>query len=217
MTVLLWALGGYLAGSFPSAWVVATLAARRDALDAADRSSSAGDAHHLLRGAVGGRAAAAAAATDIVKAFVPTLIASLVVGPHEAAACGIAAVAGHCWPPVLRRTAGRGLAAGAGAYLAVVPVEMVAGGLVTLIGTIARIGGPASTVGFLAIPILAHLRRQPDPQLVAAWVVFLLIVVRRLEGIAADVQHGASPSRAAVRRVVLDVSGSPPSEEDGDR
>src|SRR5713226_3089898 len=116
MTVAVWALIGYVAGSFPSAWLVAIAAGKRSVLGRVHRNIGEADAHVLLSES-GGRAATVAAVLDVAKGFLPVLAAARVASPYDIAACAVGAVAGHCWPPLLHRYAGRGLAAGAGAFL----------------------------------------------------------------------------------------------------
>ncbi|MGH2758337.1 MAG: glycerol-3-phosphate acyltransferase [Actinomycetota bacterium] len=205
MTVLFWALLGYAAGSLPSAWIVASATRKREALDGVRRTVGETDAHLLLKRA-GGRAAMVAAALDVVKGFVPVLVATRLTGPYAAAACAVTAVAGHCWPPFLQRYAGRGLAAGAGAFLGFVPVEMALAGIVRIAGSLAKAGGLASTVGFVAVPMVAWFRRQPAPYVIATVVINVLIFVRRIEGVEEDVRLGVPLGRALVRRVVFDAS-----------
>ncbi len=71
-----------------------------------------------------------------------------------------------------------------------------------------RAGGLTSTVGYLAIPVLAVLRGQPAPYVVAAVTINALIFVRRLEGVGEDVELGASFGRAMFRRALFDASGA---------
>ncbi len=205
MTVLFWALIGYAAGSLPSAWIVATVTRRRDVLEGVRRTVGETDAHLLLKQA-GGRAATIAAALDVLKGFIPVFVATRLTGPYSVAACAVAAVAGHCWPPFLLNYAGRGLAAGAGAFLGFVPVEMALAGIVRILGSVAKAGGLASTVGFVAVPMVAWFRGQPAPYVIAAVVINLLIFVRRIEGVDEDVRLGVPLGRAIVRRAVFDAS-----------
>lgn len=206
MDVLIWAVIGYAAGAVQFTYVAAVLTGRRRTLDRVRRSVGEDDAHLVLRESGAARAAVAAGVGDVLKAFVPTLVAVSVAGPYAVGACVVGTVAGHCWPPVLRHLAGRGLSAAAGAFLAFLPVEMVAGGLITAGGTLARVGGLASTIGFAAVPVLAVLRGQPDPYPFAAGAVVVLVLARRLEGVAEDVRKGIAPVRAVVRRAIFDAS-----------
>jgi len=209
MTVLGWALAGYVAGLLPSTWIVARRSRRRAILDDVRRTIGESDAHVLLKRA-GGRAAALAAALDILKGFVPVVLASRLTGPHEVGACAVGVVAGHCWPVVHYRLAGRGLAAGAGAFLGFLPFEMGVAGVVRMLGSVTKAGGLASTIGYVAIPAIAWLRGQPAPYLIAAIAINILIFARRLEGIGHDVAIGLPLPRALVRRVVFDASALGP-------
>jgi len=205
MGVFLWALIGYVAGTLPSTWIVATRRGRQDVLDAVRRDAGEADAHVLLQKAAG-RAASLAAALDILKAFTPVILATRLTGPYEIAACAIGTVAGHCWPPYLSRYAGRGLAASSGAFLGFVPLEMVIAGIARVVGARFKAGGLSSTIGFAAIPLIAWWRGQPLPYLVASGAINVLVFARRLEGISADLAAGVPLPEAAFRRVVFDAS-----------
>lgn len=208
MTVFIWALIGYASGSVPSAWIVAVVTRNEAALDRVRRTVGETDAHLLLKRA-GSRGATVAAVMDVLKGLLPVVVAVRLVGPYEVAACAIAAVAGHCWPPVVHRLAGRGLATGAGAFLGSVPVEMAFAGVVRIVGSLAKAGGLASTIGFTAVPLIAWYRGQPAPYIVATIVINVLIFVRRLEGLREDLELGMPVGLAVVRRLVLDASAHP--------
>ncbi len=208
MTVFIWALIGYASGSLPSAWIVAVVTHNVSALDRVRRTVGETDAHLLLKRA-GGKGATVAAVMDVVKGLVPVLVATRLAGPYAVAACAIAAVAGHCWPPFVPRLAGRGLATAAGSFLGFVPVEMVLAGIVRVIGSFAKAGGLASTIGFAAVPFYAWYRGRPLPSIIAAAVINVLIFVRRLEGLSEDLELGMPVGLAVVRRVVLDASAHP--------
>src|SRR5688572_14668485 len=210
MSIAFWALIGYLAGCLPSVWIVAGLVGQRDALVLVQRDVGEYDAHVLLKERAG-RAASSAAAMDILKGFTPVILALQLTGPHEVAACAVAAVCGHCWPPFLYRLGGRGLATAAGTFLAFLPVEMVIAGIIRVIGSVVKAGGLLSTVGFVAVPLVAWARGQPVPYIVAAAAINVLIFVRRLEGLEDDVGRGAPLFRVLYRRVVLDASTPQPS------
>lgn len=209
MTVLIWALIGYAAGCFPSAWLVALATGKRVILSSVRRNYGEADAHVVLS-QTGGRGAHVAAALDVLKALLPVVIAARMTSSSAVAACAVGTVTGHCWPPLLFRYGGRGLTAAAGAFLGFVPVEMVIAGIVRLIGGACKAGGLTSTIGFIAVPLLAAWRGQPRPFIVAAAAINLLIFVRRLEGVAEDISLGIPRSRAVFRRVVFDSSSGAP-------
>jgi glycerol-3-phosphate acyltransferase PlsY len=205
MGVFFWGIIGYVCGTLPSTWIVASRRGLTGVLDEVRRDHGSADAHVLLQ-QVAGRAATIAAVMDVLKAFTPVIIATRVTGPYEIAACAIGAVAGHCWPPYLQRYAGRGLSAAAGAFLGYLPVEMVVAGIVRVIGSRLKRGGLSSTIGFGSIPFIAWWRGQPLPYLIAAGAINVLIFARRLEGIGSELAAGASLRDAAVRRLVFDAS-----------
>jgi glycerol-3-phosphate acyltransferase PlsY len=209
MSVILWALVGYACGSLPSAWFIAVITNNRAVLDAVQRTVGEADAHLLLKQRAG-RIAISAAAMDVLKGFTPVVLALRLTGPHEIAACAVAAVCGHCWPPVYYRFAGRGLATAAGTFLAFLPVEMAIAGIIRVIGTAVKAGGLLSTVGFASVPLVAWYRGQPKPYIVAAAAINVLIFVRRLEGLEDDVRMGVPTHVAIFRRVVFDASAKGP-------
>lgn len=209
VTIVLAALIGYACGSLPSTWLIARLTGHRDALDGVRRNVGERDAHLLLKQHAG-RLATTAAAMDVLKGLTPVILAVRVADPHEIAACAVGAVCGHCWPPVQYRFAGRGLATAAGVFLAFLPVEMVIAGVIRVIGSVAKSGGLLSTVGFVAVPLIALARRQPAPYVVASAAINVLIFVRRLEGIEDDVRVGEPIVRALWRRAVFDASAKGP-------
>ncbi len=205
MTIFIWALIGYAAGTLPSTWIVATRRGRTDILERVDREHGEADAHYLLA-QLAGRAAGIATALDILKALTPVILATRLAGPYEIAACAVATVAGHCWPPYLSRYAGRGLAAASGSFLAFLPVEMVIAGLIRVAGSRVKAGGLSSTIGFALVPFVAWWRGQPLPFLIAAGAINVMIFVRRLEGITGELKAGVPLADAAIRRVVFDSS-----------
>jgi glycerol-3-phosphate acyltransferase PlsY len=208
MTVFLWALIGYASGSLPSAWIVAVATHNESALDRVRRGVGETDAHLLLKRA-GGRGAMVAATMDVLKGLAPVIAATRLTGPYEVAACAVAAVAGHCWPPFVPRVAGRGLATAAGAFLGFVPIEMALAGIIRIVGSLVKAGGLLSTIGFLTVPLYAWYRGRPMPYVIAALMINVLIFVRRLEGISEDLELGMPVGLAVVRRAVLDASAHP--------
>ncbi len=209
MAILLWAVIGYVCGTLPSAWLIAVITGNRAALDAVQRTVGEADAHLLLKQHTG-RLAACAAAMDVLKGFTPIVLALRITGPHEIAACAIAAVCGHCWPPIYYRFAGRGLATAAGTFLAFLPVEMVIAGIIRVIGVPLKAGGLLSTVGFGLVPVIAWYRGQPQVYVLASGAINVLIAFRRLEGLEDDVRLGVPIHVAVFRRVILDSSARGP-------
>jgi len=200
-----WVAAGYLGGTVPSAYVVArTLRARR-VIDEAYGSASEGDAHILLAAHAGSGAAAAAILADLGKAALVALAADRAgLDPAWKAATGVAIVAGHTFPFYARPFAARGLTAASGVTLVFLPEPMVVAGSILLAGKALGHTGPASTLGFAAVPVVAALQGKPRALVAMGGAVFGLILARRLVGIRPVAAREGCP-RALLRRLLFDA------------
>jgi glycerol-3-phosphate acyltransferase PlsY len=203
-----WVVGGYVAGTFPSTLVVARLRHASAVTEEAGRAAGETDAHVVMARHLGGGWTAVAATMDVLKGMLFVLLARTAghVSPGWLAATGVAVVAGHSFPPYARDMAGRGMAATAGVYLALLPVEMVVAGVVIVAGAALRATGLASTIGLAIVPVLAALLGEPVAYVWMAVAILALIVVRRLEGVRGLIRAGVPAARAVVYRAVFDVS-----------
>src|SRR5205085_9000165 len=129
---VLWVVGGYLAGTFPSTLIVAKAKRATALLAASGRASGETDPHILMTRHLGVGWTVVAATLDVVKAFVYVLVARRWGGldPPWLALVGVAVVLGHTFPFYATQMAGRGLAATAGVYLVLLPIQMVVAGVV---------------------------------------------------------------------------------------
>lgn len=209
-TDLAWVAGGYLAGTFPSTWLIARSRGAVEAERASRRDASETDAHMMLGVHLGPGWAAAAATVDVLKGFVYVLAIRRFghVPDGVVAAAGVALVAGHAWPPFARHMAGRGLAATSGVLLALLPVPMAIAGVLILVGIAVRRSGMASTVGLAAVPVVAALQDEPGPYVAMGASILVLILLRRLEGVREVVRRGVPWPTAVWYRVVHDTSGT---------
>jgi glycerol-3-phosphate acyltransferase PlsY len=207
----LWVLGGYLAGTLPSTYLVARARRGEAVIEAARRDASETDAHMLLTEHLGGGWSAVAAVLDVAKGMAYLLVARRYghLPPIWLAVAGVAVVVGHCWPPYARAMAGRGLAGASGVLLALLPVEMAVTGAIILIGIVFRVTGPASTLGLASVPVVAAIRGQPGAYVAMGAAILVVVVLRRLEGMGELVRRGIPRSRAVYYRAVWDVSGPP--------
>jgi acyl phosphate:glycerol-3-phosphate acyltransferase len=208
---LVWVAGGYVVGSFPSAYLVARAVRGSAVLSASRRDASEADAHMLLTRHAGMGWSAAAATLDVGKGLGYVLLAQRLgeIAPGWVAASGVAVVAGHCWPPYARAFAGRGLSAASGVLLALLPVEMAVAGVVIVAGIPPRLTGIASTLGLASVPVVAAVRSEPAEEVAMALVILLLVVLRRIEGMGAMVRSGIPWARALYYRAVWDMSVRP--------
>jgi acyl phosphate:glycerol-3-phosphate acyltransferase len=206
-----WVLGGYLAGTFPSTYLVARARHGSAVIATSRRQASESDAHLLLTEHLGGRWSAVAAALDVGKGLAYLLAAQRLgsVPPLWLALIGGAVVVGHCWPPYARAMAGRGLSAASGVLLALLPIEMAIAGLVIVVGIVFRVTGPASTLGLASVPTVAAVRGQPVAFVAMGAAILALVVLRRLEGVGELAARGVPRGRALYYRAVWDVSSTP--------
>jgi glycerol-3-phosphate acyltransferase PlsY len=203
---VLWTVGAYLAGTFPSSYIIIRAKGARAVLEASHRRSGEGDAHVLIKAHLGGAWGALAAILDVAKGMVYALAAVHLGRLPESwlAIVGVLLVVGHSFPFYARALAGRGLAAAAGVLLALLPAAMVVAGVVIVIGYVLRITGPASTLGFGLAPVVAWLTGQPGPRVAMSAAIFGVILLRRAEGVQLAAADGGWP-RALTRRLLFDA------------
>jgi len=206
-----WVAGGYLAGTLPSAYLVARARGGDRVIAEAGRRAGETDPHMLLTRHVGGGWSAVAATADVLKALAYALGARFLADlePAWLAVVGVAVVLGHAWPPYLRDLAGRGLAATAGVYLALLPVEMAVLGVAILAGKYVADTAIASTIGLLAVPVIVAARGLPAALVAMTAGLFVLVMLRRIEGVGDVVRAGTPLARAAWNRVMHDASEWP--------
>ncbi len=206
-----WVAGAYLAGTLPSTWIVARTMNAKGLISAADRSAGETDAHILMAKHLGVGWTALAATVDVMKGMLFALAARNWGNLPDSwlSLVGVAVVVGHSFPFYQRDMAGRGVAATAGVFLALLPLEMVICGLVIVVGGALRNTGVATTFGLASVPAAAAGQGQPGPLVAMAAAIFVIIVIRRLEGLGEVIRAGVSPGRAALYRGVFDSSGPP--------
>ena len=146
-------LASYLAGSVPFGLLVARIASGKDV-----RTVGSGNigATNVARAA--GRAAAfVTLLLDALKGFLPTMLAERTLAePWAPAACGVAAVLGHCFPVWLRFRGGKGVATGLGVALALSPLAAACGAAVwVLLYKLLRISSIGSLAGVTVALLVA--------------------------------------------------------------
>jgi acyl phosphate:glycerol-3-phosphate acyltransferase len=207
MPTIAWIAVAYWVGTLPSPYLVARFAGRSDVIAEMRRQDSPGDAHFLVARKMSGALGITAIVLDIVKGFVPALLARVTTDadPGIMAWVGIAAVAGHCYPPYFRRSGGRGLTTAAGVSLVIVPKAMVGSGIIALAGTVGKMGGFGTSVGFGLLPIFAIIFRYDKALVWMSAGIVGLIMIRRLEGLEEDRRDGIPIPRAVLGRLLFDL------------
>jgi glycerol-3-phosphate acyltransferase PlsY len=206
MPAWLWAVVAYACGTLPSPWLIARAAGRADVIAEMRRQDSPGDAHFVLVKRISKPAGVLAMVLDVLKGFVPALLAVRAgLGPGGLAWVGVAVVIGHSFAPFLRNTGGRGLTAAAGVSLAIVPRAMVGTGVIALVGTLGKAGGQGTAIGFGLLPVFAWMFGYVRALVLMALAIAALIAVRRLEGLDEDRREGVPLGRAVFSRLFRDL------------
>ncbi|MGH2727949.1 MAG: glycerol-3-phosphate acyltransferase [Actinomycetota bacterium] len=206
MPTIAWIAIAYWVGTLPSPYLIARIAGRQDLIGEMRRQDSPGDAHFIVARKMSGALGGLAIVLDILKGFVPALIARAGgADPGTLAWVGVAAVAGHSYPPYFRRSGGRGLTTAAGVSLVIVPKAMVGSGVIALAGTMGKLGGFGTSVGFGLLPIFAILFGYRAALVAMTAGIVGLIMIRRLEGLEEDRREGVPIPRAILGRLLFDL------------
>lgn len=120
-------LASYLLGSIPTGlW----LGLKLRGVDIREHGSHNIGATNTMR-VLGKRLGAMALVCDIAKGLISVLVfARLGTWPHLPLACGLAAIAGHTASVFIRFRGGKGVATGAGVFLALAPIPTLVAALV---------------------------------------------------------------------------------------
>ncbi|CAN5848568.1 glycerol-3-phosphate 1-O-acyltransferase PlsY [soil metagenome] len=132
MTALLLVVAAYLIGAFPTSYVAGRLARGIDLREHGSGNLGATNAFRVL----GWRAATPIFIVDIAKGFVPAYWFPRLDGSHAASWAllyGTAAIIGHVFSIYVRFKGGKGVATGAGVFLAVAPAAVAVGLVVWLL------------------------------------------------------------------------------------
>ncbi|HSS10788.1 MAG TPA: glycerol-3-phosphate 1-O-acyltransferase PlsY [Acidimicrobiales bacterium] len=173
-------VASYLFGAFPTASLVGQTLGR----DVYAEGSGNPGATNIFRVA-GARAGAVVAATDVLKGVLPAVVGAKTTGSTAVgAACGAAAVVGHCFPLSAPGRGGKGVATAAGMVLAVDPaLALGAAPVWASIAKLTRRPSIASITVAAGIPLVAVARRRPAWEVVVFTVVGGIVLARHEDNI----------------------------------
>ena len=125
MSLIIYAILGYLCGSIPTG----VLVGRYKGVDPRTSGSKNIGASNVTR-VMGKTAGLVTLLVDVFKGLLPTVIISSTVGDHTGLLVGFMAVIGHCFPVWLKLKGGKGVATAFGVVAAVLPVVALVAALV---------------------------------------------------------------------------------------
>lgn len=139
---------------------------------------------------LGKKAGVAVLAADMLKGFIPAIIAVSFFEPWQAIFIAAAPEVGHMYSIFLRGSGGKGVATGAGIVLALVPEIF----LICLLAWLAvflttRYVSLASLTAALLVPIFALLLDEPAPYKIAAVLVAVIVFIAHRGNISRLLNH----------------------------
>lgn len=175
MMVVLLLLAAYLIGGLPTSYLVA----RARGIDLRTRGSGNLGATNAFR-VLGWKAALPIFVVDIAKGFAPTFLFPAWDGMPSAAlafAFGAAAIAGHVYSPYVGFRGGKGVATGAGVFLALAPLA-VGIGLLVWIALVFTTGyvSLASMAAAVTLPIVIGVTEGTVPVFWAALAIAAFVI-----------------------------------------
>jgi glycerol-3-phosphate acyltransferase PlsY len=173
-------LAAYLLGSIPFGYLIVRATQGADIRRVG--SGNIGATNVFRKSRWGG---VATLVLDAGKGYAAVALArALGAEPLWAGAAAVAAIAGHVFTPWLGFKGGKGVATGAGAYLALAPVPL--GAVLVLFVAVAgatRYVSAASIAATAAFPVLAYATGQPAEIVAAAALGALVIIAKHHENI----------------------------------
>ncbi len=181
----------YLLGSIPFAFLAVRAAGRGDV-----RRVGSGNvgATNSMR-AAGWKVAVVVLVLDVGKGVLAVWLMRQATGnPAWAAAAGLAAIVGHCFPVWLRFSGGKGVATAAGVFGLLAPLVLLVAAGVWLVGVATtRIVSLSSLLAAASLPVAMYFLAHPSPATMGCTVAGVLVVMWRHRGNLARLARGEEP------------------------
>ena len=191
-------IAAYFLGSIPFAFLIVRAAGRGDV-----RAIGSGNvgATNAMR-AAGWKVAAPVALLDIAKGVGAVLLMRAVTAnPSWAAAAGLAAVVGHCFPVWLAFSGGKGVATAAGVFFTLAWRPTLAVAVAWLVAlAVFRFVSLASVIAASAYPVALVVLARPPLPVVACAVATALVVIWRHRANLRRLAAGEEPRLGKGRR-----------------
>ncbi len=162
----------YIAGSIPFGLVVGKVFYGVDVRELGSGNVGTTNVFRVL----GKKAGIAVMISDILKGYIPAVVAAALFDPWVAIFIASAPVLGHIYSIFLKGKGGKGIATGAGVVLALVPVAfLIIFSTWLLLIVVTRYVSVASLVAALMVPILTIAFGEPLPYEIAGVLVAVLV------------------------------------------
>lgn len=173
---ILFAVGAYLFGSFPTGYVLYFFSEKKDIRRFGSQSIGATNILRLK----GWTFAIPVILVDILKGFLPVFLALQLFHDNIfALICGFLAVLGHCFPIFIKLRGGKGVATAVGVYLVLALKPLLIGiGIFLLIVALTRYVSLGSVLAMLSLPFSIIFILRSDEIAILSTAIFLLIVIR---------------------------------------
>lgn len=194
-------LASYLVASIPVGYLITRAVKRADIRQYGTGNVGGSNVYRN----VGPAAGLAVSLLSIAQGVWPVLV-SLQLGfpTHLAGIAGIAAVVGYGWPVFLRFKGGRAAGVALGVFLALAPIQALVLVAFFTLGYKLRVYALSMFVGFGLLPFYVWLALGNAPLALVAAAIYLLLLVRRLEGVFADFQDGGNRTQIVLNRLLHD-------------
>lgn len=179
-------VAAYLVGAIPFGLVIGRVFFGLDIREHGSGNVGTTNAFRVL----GKKAGVAVLACDMLKGYVPALLASLLFGPWATIFIASAPVVGHMYSVFLKGSGGKGIATGSAVALALVPaiyaVTMAMWFAVLLLSRMVSLASLAAAVTLTALVVLTG---QPLPYILATLLVLVPVMIAHRGNIARIRRH----------------------------
>ena len=178
--------GAYLVGSLSPSVFLGRLVKSVDVREHGSGNAGATNAFRVLGTPLG----VVVLVADVLKGFLPVLLARYVAGPTVTVLVAMAVIAGHNWSVFLKGKGGKGVATGAGVILAMMPVILVV--LVTAFAIVLVLTSTVSAASLAAtvlFPVLTIATGRPLAYVIFSFLGSVVVIYGHRGNIRRLVRH----------------------------
>lgn len=180
--ILLWIVIAYLAGAVPTGYLAGKFF---KGIDIREHGSKNPGATNVFR-VVGTTAGIITFIVDALKGFLPVYIAAkyFSFGQFFPIAVGLSAIAGHMWTIFLKFRGGKGVATGAGVFLALLPLPTLFALIIfAIVLFFTKYVSMGSIIAAFSLPVFAILLNKPKIHIFVSLIVAAAIILKHRSNI----------------------------------